>query len=212
MHLRIKHQAQYSRGELLLRSFFGIFYLIIPHAFVLLFVGLAGALLSFLTFWIILFTGEYPKNWFDFQVRLLRWNIRVNASVYNLIDGYPAFGLSATHPNVDFEVPYPENLNRGTLIIKTLFSVIYVLIPHVFLLYFRLIWGAILSFLSWWSVLFTGTYPRNWHHFMVGNIRWSTRLSVFNLNMNQRYPAFTGRELPEESTKYDGKEVWEDWN
>ena len=212
MHLRIQHQTQYSRGELLLRSFLGIFYIIIPHAFILIFFALASAVLSFLTFWIILFTGTYPKNWFDFQVKLIRWNIRLSASIQNLVDGYPAFGLDSSHPGIDFEVPYPENLSRGTLIIKTLFSIFYVYIPHIFLLYFRIIWGSILSFLSWWCILFTGTYPRNWHHFLVGNIRWNTRLSVFGLNMNQQYPAFTGRELPHEMTKYTADDSWNDWN
>jgi hypothetical protein len=212
MHLRIKHQDNYSRGELLLRSFLGIFYIIIPHAFILLFIGLAGAVLSFLTFWIILFTGTYPKNWFDFQVKLIRWNTRLSATLYNLTDGYPAFGLNSTHPNVDLEIPYPEKLSRGTLIIKTLFGFIYVLIPHIFLLYLRLIWAAILSFCAFWVVLFTGKYPRNWHHFMVGNIRWSTRLSAFNLNMNQEYPAFTGKELPSEISKYQNDSNWDNWN
>ena len=38
MKLTIKHQETYSRLELLLRTFFGWLYILIPHYFVLLFV------------------------------------------------------------------------------------------------------------------------------------------------------------------------------
>ena len=43
----IKHQEQYSRGELLLRSFFGFIYIALPHAFLLMFVGIASQVLAF---------------------------------------------------------------------------------------------------------------------------------------------------------------------
>ncbi|MDC0050461.1 DUF4339 domain-containing protein, partial [Verrucomicrobia bacterium] len=38
--LNIQHQAEYSRGQLLLRTFLGIFYLILPHAICLMVFGL----------------------------------------------------------------------------------------------------------------------------------------------------------------------------
>ncbi|MGB0392197.1 MAG: hypothetical protein ACPGD5_11555, partial [Salibacteraceae bacterium] len=82
MKLTITHQETYSRGELLLRSFFGIFYIILPHIFLLLFIQLWGSILQFISFWVILFTGRYPQSYFEFQVKALRWNLRVNARVY----------------------------------------------------------------------------------------------------------------------------------
>ena len=42
MKLTIEHQESYSRGELLLRTFFGWLYIVIPHLFILLFVSLVG--------------------------------------------------------------------------------------------------------------------------------------------------------------------------
>ena len=42
MKLTVKHQESYSRGELLLRTFFGIFYIVIPHMFALWFMGIAA--------------------------------------------------------------------------------------------------------------------------------------------------------------------------
>jgi hypothetical protein len=61
------------------------------------------------------------------------------------------------------------------LIVKTLFGGFFVMIPHGFALYFRFLWNMILLFLAWWVVLFTGSFPKSWHEFSVGTLRWSLR-------------------------------------
>jgi hypothetical protein len=194
MELSIQHQESYSRGELLLRTFFGWIYILIPHLFLLFFLSIWSLILTFISWWAILFTGNHPKGFFDFQVKLLRWSLRLSASLESLADGYPPFGLNAEWAQVKLEIPYPEKLGRGTLLLKTFFGWIYCGIPHIFLLTFRSLWGAILEFLAWWVVLFTGKYPKNWHEFNVGTIRWSFRLSLYLFYfMNDEYPPFSGK-------------------
>src|SRR5687767_10117998 len=108
LNFDVKHQESYSRGELLLRTFFGFFYIALPHGICLMVLGLWGAILRFITFWIILFTGKYPKNYFEYQVKLMRWSLRVQARMMNLADGYPAFGLDATDTATSYDVTYRE--------------------------------------------------------------------------------------------------------
>ena len=60
---------------------------------------------------------------YEFQVKLIRWSTRVNAVIQNLVDGYPAFGLEADHPGVEVEIPYPEEMSRGELLLKVFFAV-----------------------------------------------------------------------------------------
>ena len=74
------------------------------------------------------------------------------------------------------------------------FGLIYVIIPHIFILYFRIIWGSILMFIAWWLVLFTGKYPQAWHEFNVGTLRWSTRITLYMSFMTDEYPRFSGEE------------------
>lgn len=195
MKLRIKYQESYSRSELILRTLFGFIYIVFPHVFLLFFFSLWGAILAFLSFWVILFTGRYPQSWFEYQVNLMRWNHRVNARIYNIADGYPPFGLDAVDDAVDFEVEYPERISRGLVLVRALFGAIYVGIPHLFILYFRVLWNAILSFLAFWVVLFTGRFPKSWHEFTVGTMRWSTRINLYMSFMTDTYPPFTGHEL-----------------
>lgn len=187
----IKHAEKQSRGELLLRFFFGWLYIYIPHAFVLLFLGLWGAILGFISFWIILFTGRYPESFFEFQVKLIRWNARVSARQLNLIDGYPAFGLDVVDPPVVVEIPYPQQLSRGMLLVKFFFGWLYVIIPHAFVLFFLSIGVWFVLFIGWWIILFTGQLPIGMHNFLVGFLRWNQRVNLYMANMTDEYPPFS---------------------
>jgi hypothetical protein len=195
MKVNITHQESYSRGQLLLRSFFGIFYIGLPHIFLLLFCGIWAAIQHFIAFWTILFTGRYPQTFFEYQLGMLRWQLRVNARILNLSDGYPSFFPSGTDTNTGVEIPYPESTSRGLTLVRALFGGLYVALPHGFILIFRSWWGSILSFIAWWAVLFTGKYPAGMHAFNVGTMRWSLRVNAYLLFMIDKYPPFTGKEV-----------------
>jgi Domain of unknown function (DUF4389) len=47
--------------------------LAIPHYVVLGFLWIAFVLLSTVAFFVILFTGRYPRSIFEFNVGVLRW-------------------------------------------------------------------------------------------------------------------------------------------
>lgn len=192
MILEIKHQERYSRGELLLRSIFGYFYIVLPHTFVLLFVGLAAAVLQFLAFWVILFTGRYPESWFEFQVKYMRWNLRLNARMFNMADGYPRFGLNAEDEHVKFEVPYPEKISRSLVVLRLFFGWLYVLIPHGFILFFLALVSWVVMFIAWWAILITAKYPKSLFDYMMNYIRWSQRVSLYLGYMTDTYPPFNG--------------------
>lgn len=187
----IKHAESQSRGELLLRTFFGLIYMYIPHAFILFFLGLWGAILGFISFWIILFTGRYPQSFFEYQVKLIRWQARLSARQLNLIDGYPAFGLDSVDEKVIVDIPYPEKLSRGMLLVKAFFGWLYVAIPHGFVLFFLALGAYVVLFLGWWAILFTGKLPVGFHNYLVGVLRWGQRVNLYLANMTDEYPPFS---------------------
>ncbi len=51
-----------------------------------------------------------------------------------------------------------------------------------------------MMFLAWWVVLFTGDYPKAWHAFNVGLIRWQVRVNLYMTFMSDEYPPFSGKE------------------
>ena len=89
--LDIAYPPNLSRGTLLLKVFLGWLYVLIPHGILLYLYGIAVGVVTFIAFWVILFTGKYPKGMFDFVVGMYRWQMRVTAYVGLLRDEYPPF-------------------------------------------------------------------------------------------------------------------------
>jgi hypothetical protein len=70
-------------------------FLVIPHYIVLAFLSIAAFFAVILAWFAILFTGQYPKSLFDFNVGVARWWLRVSAYAFLLVtDQYPPFSLS----------------------------------------------------------------------------------------------------------------------
>jgi len=66
-----------------------------PHYIVLFFLGIAAFVCVIIAWFVILFTGRYPKGLFDFVVGVMRWGLRVSTYAMLLItDRYPPFSLS----------------------------------------------------------------------------------------------------------------------
>ncbi len=199
MKYYVQHQQDYSRGELLLRAFFGFIYIMIPHGFMIGIFGIGLLFIRFFLFWIILFTGKYPKGMWDYAVKLMRYQLRVSARNSNLADGYPEFGLDGEDQNTKFDIAYTENVSRATMLIRTFFGMLYVGIPHGFVLVFRLIGTLFVQFLAFWIILFTGKYPKGMFDFVVGTGRWIYRIQCYLNFYTPTYPAFTGAVLPGEN-------------
>jgi hypothetical protein len=69
-------------------------FLAIPHYVVLFFLYIAGLVLSVVGWFVVLFTGRYPRSFHDFVVGLMPWSIRVQAYTVVLVaDRYPPFQL-----------------------------------------------------------------------------------------------------------------------
>jgi hypothetical protein len=70
-------------------------FLLIPHAILLLFLGIAWGVTTLIAWLAILFTGRYPQGLYDFGLGVMRWDLRVEAYAYLLRDEYPPFTLRA---------------------------------------------------------------------------------------------------------------------
>jgi len=84
-----------SRGTVLLRALLGWLYVLIPHGFVLFFLSIAASVISFIAWWVVLFTGKYPIEFFRFMNNFLKYNERVGLYMSYMVDIYPPFSLSA---------------------------------------------------------------------------------------------------------------------
>jgi hypothetical protein len=68
--------------------------LAIPHYIVLFFLDIGALVVVIVAWFVILFTGRYPRGMFDYVEGVIRWHNRVLAYAYTLVtDRYPPFRL-----------------------------------------------------------------------------------------------------------------------
>ena len=88
--LTVAYPPEMSRGNLLLKTFFG-WLMLIPHWFIGMFYGIGVMFVTFIAWFAILFTGRYPEGMYNYVTRFLRWQLRVHAWSLLLTDAYPPF-------------------------------------------------------------------------------------------------------------------------
>ncbi len=90
-------------------------------------------------------------------------------------------------------VSIPEKSSRllAGLTLLLLIPKIILLIPHLIVLWFLRIAAVIAGIFGQVMVLFTGVYPPKVHLFVVGVIRWQTRVIVYITGLRDEYPRFT---------------------
>lgn len=190
MRLNIVHSPVYSRLQLLARLVAGPLYIMLPHALLLMPLALLSVLLMPVAWVAVLFRGSYPERLFAFEVGLLRWQLRVNASLYHLVDGYPRFGLGAEGGPVSLSVERPRTLGRIHLVVRLLFGWAYCLAPHLVVLVLRGLVMLLLMVLAAVTVLVAGKYPPSFHRFNVATLRHAMRVRLYMGAMTDTYPAF----------------------
>ena len=191
--LQVTHQENYSKSQLLLRSFFGVFYIAIPHLLALFVFIFWAKILWIYGVFVVLITGRLPEHIFNYQLSTLRWGARLHVSIYNLVDPYPSFGLNGKSDVLILETPYNQTPNRLTTLLRFVL-VSLVVIPHLLVWGIRNVMSIVLTFLAFWVVLFTGKYPNKWHEFNVGTLRWIIRVFAYIVLITDEFPPFSGKE------------------
>jgi hypothetical protein len=153
--------------------------LVIPHFFVLFFVGVYA-------FFAVLITGRWPRGAFDYLVGTFRWAFRVVAYYHLMTDVYPPFTLADVpdYP-LRLDVEYPEHIDRWRPLVQWLLAIPYLFVASI------LYWlTGILTFVAFFCVLFTKRIPRELFELMIPGLRWNLRGSAYAYFMSDRYPPF----------------------
>ena len=187
----IDYPQELSRGKLLLKTFFGWFYVGVPHGIILGILGLISGLMLFLAWWVVLFTGKYPKRMFDFIVNTSRWGMRVSAYLCLMTDVNPPYRFENPDSPVKLDIVYPESLSRGKLLLRLFFGWLYVGVPHGIILGALGALAGVIILICWFIILFTGKFPEGMFNLVVGYIRWALRVSAYTEFLTDDYPPFS---------------------
>ncbi|MBD3347109.1 MAG: DUF4389 domain-containing protein [Chitinivibrionales bacterium] len=177
-----------------LSAFFRIFYalpILILFSLVIGFSSdegmmIGGGILFLPVMLTILFRNRYPKVWFEWNLYLSGFMMRVVSYLFLLRDEYPSID---DQQFVKLDLRYPDvekELSRGLPLIKWFLA-----IPHYLVLAFLFIAVITITIIAWFSILFTGKYPPRMHEFVVGVFRWGLRVNAYAfLLLTDKYPPF----------------------
>ena len=95
---------------------------------------------------------------------------------------------------VILDAPLPEAQNRLLALLGIIFFLkALLLLPHLIVLYVLNIIAAIVIWIGYWIILFTGRQPAGIHDFVLGVLRWQTRATAWLYSITDRYPPFSLR-------------------
>jgi hypothetical protein len=145
-----------------------------------------GSIVVFPLLLMILFRQKYPRWWFDWNLQLTRFSTRVIAYLSLLRDEYPS---TDEEQAVHLDMKYPDakaELDRWLPLVKWFLA-----IPHYIVLFFMDIAVIVCIIIAWFSILFTGKYPKDFFTFVEGVFRWEVRVLGYAFFMlTDKYPPF----------------------
>lgn len=138
------------------------------------------------TILMIVFRRKYPKWWYEWNVALTKFSLRVAAYFLLLRDEYPS---TDEEQAVHVVIPYPDvkrDLNQWLPLVKWFLA-----IPHYIVLCLLLVAVVICSIIVWFVIVFTGKYPQGIFRFVEGSMRWALRVGAYAfLLTTDQYPPF----------------------
>jgi hypothetical protein len=167
--------------------------LIIPHMFVLAVLGLVAEVVAFIAWFAILFTGKLPEGLGNLIGLYIRYSNRVNAYYMFMREEYPPFSFTDTPPDPgDYPAvrtsftPVYEGRNRLTTFFRLILA-----IPHFICLAVLGIVAFFATIVGFFAVLFTAKWPTGVQEFILGVLRWNTRVNAYYLLLTDEYPPFS---------------------
>jgi hypothetical protein len=167
--------------------------LAIPHLIIVQVLGFVAEILAFVAWILGVFTGKVPEGILGFIALYVRYSTRVSVYAGFLKEEYPPFSFDTTladpgddpRVKVDF-APETEGRNRLTIFFRIILA-----IPHVIVLGLISIVAFFAYVIAFFAVLFTGTWPAGLRNFIVGLLRWNTRLNAYMYLLTDTYPPFS---------------------
>ncbi len=85
-----------------------------------------------------------------------------------------------------FDVQYPGRLSRWLIFVKWLLA-----IPHFFVLWALGTLQGVVTFIAFFSILFTKRYPQGLFDLYVNSARWAANVGAYAGLLRDEYPPFT---------------------
>lgn len=197
----VAYSARYEgEGRNRLTVFFRYF-MVIPLMLVGIFYVLGAYIVTFIAWFALVFTGRYPDGMYNYNAGVIRFMARVNGYFNLLTDDYPEFGLDDDpgYPIRTLIEPPLAEYSR----MKALFRII-LLIPVALLSYVMGLISGVVSFISWFAILFTGRFSDGLYKPLRAALAYQTKAAAYFLLVTEDWPPFWVDE-EEEAPRFGGE-------
>ena len=187
-----RHNQQPRRGLALAGAIFCVkAILLIPHLIIVGVLGYLAYAVGYVGFWIVAFTGEFPRGLQDLITMWLRWGARSYGWLVGITDEYPPFDPDPQGFPIDARTPVNESPRKGWAVAGIfLFPKGICAVPHLFLLWFVMIAAVVVTWVGYVVAFFTGRFPTGMQDFIAGTMQWYTRVMSWFLGLTDEYPPF----------------------
>jgi Domain of unknown function (DUF4389) len=167
--------------------------LAIPHFLILYGLQIVARAVAVIGWFAIVFTGKLPEGLASLLCLYIRYNNRALAYAGFLREEYPPFVFDTVAPDPGNYPPVRtgftpelEDRNRLTVGFRIILAIPQVIVVAVL---------GVAAFLAWviafFAVLFTGRWPEGLRAFVVGYLRWLTRVEAYVGLLTDEYPPFS---------------------
>jgi hypothetical protein len=182
----VTFEADYVEKRSRLTTFFRLI-LVIPHAIVLWLWSIAVYVVVFLAWFAIVFTGRWPRGFYDFCAAYWRYSTAVVGYAGLLTDEYPPFGSDVDAYPVRLRVAPPkEHYSR----LKTFFRFI-LAIPVAIIAYAMEIVAGVGAFLAWFAIVILGRQPKGLQDMTALGLSYWQRANTYIYLLTEDWPPFT---------------------
>jgi hypothetical protein len=165
--------------------------LAVPQFLVAKVLGALRGVLTLISFFTVLFTKRIPPALFDMMVMTHRYRWRAVSYALFMHEDYPPFDFASTavdngvEPHTQLSIIYTEEMRRWAPLYKWILA-----IPHYVVLVALALVGVVTVVISFFAVLFTGSFPKGLRDYIVGVARWGLRVEAYVGLLTDEYPPF----------------------
>lgn len=139
---------------------------------------------------IVLFTGKFWKEAYDFEVGMLRYSAKIYLYLFGLTNTYPGFDLSI-HDTWTLDIDVPTNPNRFFAIpLFGFLARVILLIPYFIFEQVIGTAGVVAAFIAIFPILFKGKYPESLYELARDSVRIRTSAGMYMMGLSDSYPSF----------------------
>ncbi len=184
-HNTAPHRGLAVAGILLIKSV-----LALPHFFITQILGQLTAILVYIGYVVVAFTGTMPQAVHRFAEISFGWNVRMWAWLAGIVDIYPPFETDPDYP-ASFPLTRPENPSKGWAVAGIFLVKFLVALPHIIVMAVLAVGAIVAMWVGYIVTAFTGQLPTGIQDFVAGVIQWNFRVYAWLGGFTDEYPPFS---------------------